>query len=67
VLKIAAAAMVLLSKFAKLSGAPPMVALFDAIGVGQWFRYVAGAPEVVLAHAAVMRLVAGQRSAERQD
>ena len=32
---------------AKLAGAEPMVATFDAIGVGQWFRYVTGAIEVV--------------------
>jgi len=33
----------------KLTGAPELVALFDAIGVGQWFRYVTGAIEVVSA------------------
>lgn len=32
---------------AKLSGAEMMVGTFDAIGVGQWFRYVTGAIEVV--------------------
>lgn len=32
--------------FAKLTGAEMMVATFDAIGVGQWFRYVTGALEV---------------------
>jgi putative oxidoreductase len=30
----------------KLSGAPEMVAMFNAIGAGQWFRYVVGALEV---------------------
>jgi uncharacterized membrane protein YphA (DoxX/SURF4 family) len=30
----------------KLAGAPAMVALFDAVGIGQWFRYVTGALEV---------------------
>jgi putative oxidoreductase len=30
----------------KLIGAPAMVALFKAIGVGQWFRYVTGTLEV---------------------
>ena len=32
--------------FAKLTGAEMMVGTFDAIGVGQWFRYVTGAIEV---------------------
>jgi putative oxidoreductase len=31
---------------AKLAGAPAMVQMFDAIGVGQWFRYVTGTLEV---------------------
>lgn len=31
---------------AKLAGAEMMVATFDAIGVGQWFRYVTGIVEV---------------------
>ena len=33
----------------KLTGAPQLVALFDAIGIGQWFRYVTGSIEVVSA------------------
>ena len=36
----------LLAGGSKLAGAPAMVALFDAIGVGQWFRYVTGLIEV---------------------
>lgn len=31
----------------KLAGAAQMVQVFDAIGIGQWFRYVTGAVEVV--------------------
>ena len=31
----------------KLAGVPQMVQVFDAIGVGQWFRYLTGAVEVV--------------------
>ena len=31
---------------AKLTGAAPVVAMYDAIGVGQWFRYVTGVFEV---------------------
>jgi len=30
----------------KLAGAPAMVDLFAAIGLGQWFRYVTGAIEI---------------------
>ena len=33
----------------KLTGAPELVGLFDAIGVGQWLRYVTGSIEVVSA------------------
>jgi putative oxidoreductase len=40
------AGMFLLAGGSKLTGAPAMVALFDAIGVGQWFRYVTGLIEV---------------------
>jgi uncharacterized membrane protein YphA (DoxX/SURF4 family) len=46
VLQVAAAAMFAMAGFAKLSGAPDMVALFEAVGVGQWFRYVTGVAEV---------------------
>jgi uncharacterized membrane protein YphA (DoxX/SURF4 family) len=38
---------------AKLAGAAYMVQLFEQIGVGQWFRYVTGAVEVVGALALV--------------
>ena len=31
----------------KLLGSPDMIALFDAIGIGQWFRYVTGSLELV--------------------
>ena len=31
----------------KLLGAPAMIALFDAVGVGQWFRYVTGSLELL--------------------
>lgn len=43
------AGMFLLSGGSKLGGADAMVALFDAIGVGQWFRYATGAIEVISA------------------
>jgi putative oxidoreductase len=31
----------------KLLGIPDMIALFDAVGVGQWFRYVTGLLELL--------------------
>mgnify|MGYP001553188232 CR=1 FL=1 len=46
-LKTLAALAFLAAGLAKLSGAEVMVATFDAIGVGQWFRYVTGAIEVL--------------------
>ena len=47
ILQIGAAAMFLMVGFFKLSGDPIMVGLFDAIGLGQWFRYVTGSLEVL--------------------
>jgi len=47
--QIALAGMFALAGGLKLAGVPVMVALFDAIGVGQWFRYVTGSIEVVSA------------------
>jgi uncharacterized membrane protein YphA (DoxX/SURF4 family) len=41
--------MFLMAGGSKLAGAQPMVEMFDAIGVGQWFRYVTGTIEVVSA------------------
>jgi putative oxidoreductase len=32
---------------AKLAGVPQMVQVFDAIGAGQWFRYLTGAVEII--------------------
>jgi putative oxidoreductase len=45
-LQIALAGMFLLAGGSKLLGAAPMVALFNVIGIGQWFRYVTGLIEV---------------------
>lgn len=56
VLQIAAAGMFLMAGGSKLAGAAPMVALFDAIGIGQWFRYVTGTIEV---GSAVLLLIPG--------
>jgi len=45
-LQIAAAGMFLMVGFLKLSGNPQLVGLFQAIGLGQWFRYLTGTLEV---------------------
>ena len=47
ILQIGAAGMFLMVGFFKLSGDPQMVGLFDAIGLGQWFRYATGSLEVL--------------------
>src|SRR6266481_5423264 len=47
ILQIGAAGMFLMAGFSKLSGNAQMVGLFDAIGLGQWFRYVTGSVEVL--------------------
>jgi putative oxidoreductase len=46
VLQIAAAGMFLMVGFLKLSGNAQLVGLFQAIGIGQWFRYLTGTLEV---------------------
>src|SRR6267143_2136469 len=46
VLQIGAAGMFLMVGFLKLSGNPQLVALFEAIGLGQWLRYLTGSLEV---------------------
>src|SRR5258708_11017085 len=40
------AGMFLMSGGSKFAGVPAMVAMFDAIGIGQWFRYVTATIEV---------------------
>ena len=47
ILQIGGAGMFLMVGFLKLSGDPQMVGLFDAIGFGQWFRYLTGSLEVL--------------------
>jgi uncharacterized membrane protein YphA (DoxX/SURF4 family) len=47
ILQIGAAGMFLMVGFLKLSGAAQLVGLFEAIGLGQWFRYLTGTLEVV--------------------
>lgn len=47
VVRIALALAFVAAGGAKLAGAPPMVAMFEAIGAGQWFRFATGGIEVV--------------------
>lgn len=56
VLQILAAAVFLMAGGAKLAGAAPMVALYNTIGLGQWFRYMTGLIELA---SAVLLLVPG--------
>jgi uncharacterized membrane protein YphA (DoxX/SURF4 family) len=48
-LQILCAAMFFFAGGSKLVGVPMMVQMFDAVGVGQWFRYVTGGIEVISA------------------
>ncbi|MDB5038764.1 MAG: hypothetical protein JWQ35_2292 [Bacteriovoracaceae bacterium] len=45
--QIGAAAMFLMAGANKLSGNEQMVGMFQAIGIGQWFRYLTGSLEVI--------------------
>jgi putative oxidoreductase len=47
--QIAAAALFLFAGTLKLAGAAPMVQVFAAIGIGQWFRYATGTIEIICA------------------
>src|SRR5712671_8027028 len=58
VVQIALAGMFLQAGGSKLLGAPAMVALFNVIGIGQWFRYVTGLIEVGSAVALLVPAVA---------
>jgi len=49
ILQILAAGMFLMAGGSKLAGAAPMVATFEKIGIGQWFRYFTGGLEVTCA------------------
>jgi uncharacterized membrane protein YphA (DoxX/SURF4 family) len=46
VLRVLLAALFLAAAFMKLTGAPMIVAEFDLVGLGQWFRYVTGVLEL---------------------
>lgn len=46
-LQILLAAMFIFAGVNKLAGNPMMIQLFDAVGIGQWFRYFTGTIEVI--------------------
>jgi putative oxidoreductase len=46
-MQVALAVMFLMAGGSKLAGVPAMVSLFDGIGLGQWFRYMTGAIELI--------------------
>jgi putative oxidoreductase len=56
-LRIILGLLFLFTAFAKLSGQPMMVAEFDTVGLGQWFRYLTGALELVAAIAVLIPTV----------
>ena len=49
VTQVALAVVFLMTGGSKLAGVPAIVSMFDAIGVGQWLRYVTGVIEVTSA------------------
>jgi len=46
VMQVVLAAMFVMASLPKLTGDPVMVELFDAVGAGQWLRYVVGVLEL---------------------
>lgn len=54
VLQVLVAFAFLAAGFSKITGQPPMVEVFNQIGIGQWFRYLTGGIEVA---AAVLLLI----------
>jgi len=58
-LKIIAGLAFLAAGIAKLMGAAMMVAVFEAVGVGQWLRYITGAIEV---GSAILLFVPGKQA-----
>jgi hypothetical protein len=57
--EVVLAAVFVLVGGAKLIGRPDMVALFHAIGLGDWFRYLTGSIEVVGAALMIVPLTSG--------
>ncbi|HBO1345082.1 DoxX family protein [Pseudomonas aeruginosa] len=59
ILRILAAAAFIAAGSAKLAGVPMLVAIFDQIGIGQWFRIVTGLIEVIGGIALLVPATAG--------
>jgi uncharacterized membrane protein YphA (DoxX/SURF4 family) len=59
VLQIAVAAMFVAAAVPKLAGSPMMVQEFDALGFGQWFRYLTAALEIGGAALLIVPALAG--------
>lgn len=49
ILQILTAAFFLMSGLSKIIGAPDMITLFEAVGIGQWFRIATGVLEILSA------------------
>jgi putative oxidoreductase len=47
VARVLMGALFLFASYMKLSGQPMMVAEFDQVGLGQWFRYLTGVLELI--------------------
>jgi uncharacterized membrane protein YphA (DoxX/SURF4 family) len=47
VVSVPLALMFIMAGASKLRGVPMMVGLFEAIGIGQWFRYLTGSLEIL--------------------
>jgi putative oxidoreductase len=58
-LKLGIAGIFVMAGSGKLSGAEQMVQMFDAIGMGQWFRFFTGATEIVSAALLLIPATAG--------
>ena len=57
--QVGVAAMFVMAGFGKLTSDPQMVGLFQAIGIGQWFRYLTGSLEVLGAILLVIPALSG--------
>ncbi|MDA0636179.1 DoxX family protein [Nonomuraea sp. MCN248] len=59
VLQVVAAGVFLMAALGKFTGAEPSASTFEALGWGEWFRYLVGAVEVVGAVALLVPALSG--------
>ncbi len=64
IVQIGVAGMFLLAGGAQVSGNPMMVAMFAKLGIGQWFRYLTGTPEILGALGLLTPFASGLAAAE---